>query len=154
MQLLSYSLPSAPHHHWRFGAIVDPMLTWAKVRTARERRQVIPCQAGVLSAVVYANGDDGVCETLASHPILGNLREKSFREIWSSPEAVEARRRISCKECHCTNEVFLWPSVVFQPFELARALAGTRPWRSNEPLPEHERVVVSIGEDGLPEPPT
>ena len=92
-------------------------------------------------------------ETLASHPILGNLREKSFSEIWGSLEAVEARRRISCKECHCTNEVFLWPSVVFQPFQLARALAGARAWRAPEPLSEHERIEVSIGEDGLPEPP-
>ncbi|MEE2663596.1 MAG: radical SAM protein [Myxococcota bacterium] len=138
----------------RFGAVVDPMLTWAKVRTARERRQVIPCKAGILSAVVYANGDVGVCETLASHPVLGNLRERSFREIWYSPEAVEARRKIACKECHCTNEVFLWPSVVFQPFQLARALAGARTWQTLEPLREDERAAVAIGEDGLPEPPT
>ena len=83
-----------------------------------------------------------------------NLREKSFREIWGSPEAVEARRRISCKECHCTNEVFLWPSVVFQPFHLARALAGARAWGTPERLAEHERIAVAIGEDGLPEPRT
>ena len=57
----------------RLGAIVDPMLTWAKVRTAAERRQVVPCQAGVLSGVVYANGDVALCETTASHPPVGNL---------------------------------------------------------------------------------
>ena len=136
----------------RFGAIVDPMLTWAKVKTANERRQVVPCQAGVLSAVVYANGDVGVCETLGSHPVLGNLRDRSFREIWHSPEAREARRKISCKECHCTNEVFLWPSVVFQPAQLVRAMAGARVWQQPEPLGPDERATVAIGEDGLPEP--
>ena len=31
----------AEREEGRFGAIVDPMLTWAKVRTARERRQVV-----------------------------------------------------------------------------------------------------------------
>jgi MoaA/NifB/PqqE/SkfB family radical SAM enzyme len=143
----------AEREQGRLGSVVDPMLTWAKIRTARERQQVIPCKAGILSAVVYANGDVGVCETLASHPVLGNLRERSFREIWHSPEAALARRKIACKECHCTNEVFLWPSVVFQPFQLARALAETRAWRAPEPLREDERAVVAIGEDGLPEPP-
>jgi len=143
----------AEREEGRFGSIVDPMLTWAKVKTARERRQVVPCQAGTLSAVVYANGDVGVCETLGSHPVLGNLRERSFREIWHSPEADEARRRIRCKQCHCTNEIFLWPSVVFQPFQLARAMLGARAWQSPEPLPMRDRVSVPTDEDGLPELP-
>ena len=134
----------------RFGAIVDPMLTWAKVKTADERRQVIPCQAGRMSAVVYANGDVGVCETLASHPVLGNLRDKTFSEIWNSPEASEARRKIACKECHCTNEVFLWPSITFQPQHLARAMLGAKVWRKPEPLRPDERVRVEIDENGLP----
>jgi len=143
----------APRESGRFGASVDPMLTWAKVKTARERRQVVPCQAGTLSAVIYANGDVGVCETLESHPVLGNLRERGFREIWHSPEAAEARRQIRCKACHCTNEVFLWPSIVFQPAQLVRAGAGAQVWRPAEPLPESERAEVRIGDDGLPEPP-
>ena len=49
----------------------------------RERRQVVPCRAGVLSAVVYSNGDVAVCET---HPPLGNLRQRSFQEIWRAAE--------------------------------------------------------------------
>ena len=100
-----------------------------------------------------ANGDVGVCETLESHPVLGNLRERGFREIWHSPEAAEARRQIRCKACHCTNEVFLWPSIVFQPAQLVRAGAGAQVWRPAEPLPESERAEVRIGDDGLPEPP-
>ncbi len=43
---------------------------------------------------------------------------------------------------------------VFQPFHLARALAEARAWGAPERLAEHERVAVSIGEDGLPEPRT
>lgn len=116
----------AAREEGRFGAVVEPLLQWAKVRTARERRQVVPCRAGVLSGVVYANGDVSVCET---HPPLGNLRQRSFREIWTSPEAQALRRAIARKECHCTNEVFLWPSIVFQPLPLARALTGAGVWR-------------------------
>lgn len=107
----------------RFGSSVEPMLQWAKVKTVHAQAQVVPCRAGVLSGVVYANGDVGVCET---HPPLGNLRKKSFREIWDSPEARTLRGQIRAKECWCTNEVFLWPSIVFQPVQLTRAWVGVR----------------------------
>ena len=107
----------------RFGGSVEPMLQWAKVTTMKAQAQVVPCRAGVLSAVVYANGDVSVCET---HEPLGNLRQASFRQIWNSPEARELRGRISARQCWCTNEVFLWPSVVFQPVQLTRAYLGGR----------------------------
>jgi MoaA/NifB/PqqE/SkfB family radical SAM enzyme len=114
----------APREHGRFGSSVDPMLQWAKVKTADERRQVVPCSAGKLTGVVYANGDVSVCET---HPKIGSLRENSFREIWFSQQARALRASIAAGECHCTNEVFLWPSIAFQPLQLARAwVSSTR----------------------------
>lgn len=116
----------SPREQNRYGAIVEPMLQWAKVKTASEQRQVIPCRAGVLSAVIYSNGDVSVCET---HPPLGNLRDRSFREIWYSEQAQALRADIAAKKCHCTNEVFLWPSITFQPLQLARAFVGARAWR-------------------------
>jgi MoaA/NifB/PqqE/SkfB family radical SAM enzyme len=109
--------------HRRFGAVVEPLLQWAKRRTLETQRQFVRCTAGVLSGVVYANGDVAVCET---HPPLGNLRQRRFREIWTSPEASALRARIAARACFCTNEVFLWPSVVFQPAELARAWVGSQ----------------------------
>jgi MoaA/NifB/PqqE/SkfB family radical SAM enzyme len=109
----------------RFGAIVEPMLQCAKMRTAKERRQVVPCLAGRLSAVIYANGDVSFCET---HAPLGNLRQQSFQEIWNSEPARQLRVSIQSKECWCTNEVFLWPSIVFQPTHLVRTLVESRPW--------------------------
>jgi sulfatase maturation enzyme AslB (radical SAM superfamily) len=133
----------ADREEGRFGAIVDPMLTWAKVRTAQERRQVVPCRAGVLSGVVHANGDVAICETAASHPPLGNLRRRSFRELWNSPAAHAQRHAVRCKQCHCTNEVFLWPSVTFQPRQLGRALLGARAWRRPRPLAEEERAPLA-----------
>jgi len=107
----------------RFGAVVEPLLQWAKVRTVETDSQYVPCTAGRLTGVVYANGDVSLCE---SHPPVGNLRRHSFREIWEGEAARDLRRRIRARECHCTNEVFLWPSVVFQPLPLLKALAGTR----------------------------
>lgn len=115
-----------PREQQRFGSIVEPMLQWAKMETLKEQRQVVPCRAGVITGVVYANGDVSVCEL---HEPLGNLRDKSFREIWNSDEAQKLRKSIEAKECWCTTEVFMWPSVVFQPASLARAMVGGKVWK-------------------------
>jgi len=123
----------------RYGAAVEPMLQWAKIRTARELRQVVPCRAGVLTAVVYANGDVSLCET---HPPLGNLRQKSFRQIWRSTEADRLRASIRGKQCWCTNETFLWPSFTYAPAQLVRVVAAARPWREPPPLQPGEKVAL------------
>ena len=62
----------------RYGAIVEPMLQFAKLKSAERETQYVPCRAGVLSAVVHANGDVGICE---QRPTLGNLRQQSFMRI-------------------------------------------------------------------------
>ena len=111
----------------RYGAMVEPMLQWAKIRTATEQRQVVPCKAGRLSAVVYANGDVSMCET---HAPIGNLRKNTFAEIWNTEAAKSLRASIDRKECYCTNEVFLWPSIVFQPLQLIRAMGAAKVWRA------------------------
>ena len=129
----------APREEKRYGSLVEPMLQWAKVKTAQQQTQVIPCRAGILSAVVYANGDVSFCET---HPPLGNLRQKSFRELWYSPEAEALRRSVHAKECWCTNEIFLWPSITYQPVQLAKALVGSRAWAKADPLGDAERRAV------------
>jgi len=107
----------------RFGSSVEPMLQWAKCKTMETNSQYVPCTAGVMSAVVYANGDVGVCET---HPPLGNLRKKSFFEILDSEEAQALRASIRAKECHCTTEVFMWPSIVYKPLQLTKAMIGAK----------------------------
>jgi hypothetical protein len=109
----------------RFGAIVEPMLQWVKTESVLQARQVVPCKAGVLAGVVYANGDVSVCEM---HEPLGNLRKASFREIWNSAKAEQLRAQISANACWCTTEVFLWPSIVFQPVHLMRSMLGGRVW--------------------------
>ena len=123
----------------RFGAIVEPMLQWAKVKTAREQRQVIPCTAGVMTAVIHANGDVAVCE---AHQPIGNLRQNTFRDIWRSAAAGALRGTIARKECHCTTEVFMWPSITFQPVQLARAMVGGRVWQKPRELPLLDRVTL------------
>lgn len=137
----------APREEDRYGSLVEPMLQWGKVKTIEEQDQVIPCQAGRLSAVVYANGDVSVCEI---HEPLGNLREQPFWEIWDSEEAHQLRESIACKECHCTTEVFMWSSIVHQPTQLARAMIGAEVWKKPTPLGPDERVDIELDDRKLP----
>jgi MoaA/NifB/PqqE/SkfB family radical SAM enzyme len=134
----------SPREQGRYGSVVEPMLQWAKSRTAATQTQVVPCRAGVLNAVVYSNGDVSVCE---NHPPLGNLRLKSFWEIWNSPEARALRKSIAAKECYCTNEVFLWPSITYQPQQLVRAILGAKVWQGVKPLSEVEKVDVGLDQN-------
>jgi MoaA/NifB/PqqE/SkfB family radical SAM enzyme len=115
----------APREDSRYGSVVEPMLQWAKVETVRQKRQVVPCTAGRITGVVYANGDVSVCEL---HKPIGNLRRNTFPEIWHSEEARQLRASIARKECHCTTEVFLWPSIVYQPVSLMKAAVRGQIW--------------------------
>jgi MoaA/NifB/PqqE/SkfB family radical SAM enzyme len=137
----------APREDGRYGSIVEPLLQWAKVETIKQQRQVVPCQAGRLSAVVYANGDVSVCEM---HEPVGNLRKNSFPEIWHSAQAAQLRESIARKECHCTTEVFLWPSVVYQPPSLAKAMLSTNIWQKPTPLQAGEKVVITLDDVKMP----
>lgn len=131
-----------PRERNRYGSAVEPMLQWAKVQTIKERRQVIPCRAGKLSMVVYANGDVAVCE---QHKPLGNLRNKSFWEIWRSEEAKALRASIERKDCYCTTEVFMWSSITYQPAQLAKALVAGKVWQKPAPLSPEERIDPQSG---------
>jgi MoaA/NifB/PqqE/SkfB family radical SAM enzyme len=133
----------APREQSRYGSSVEPMLQWAKVETVKQERQVIPCKAGRISGVVYANGDVGVCEI---HKPIGNLREKTFPQIWHSEEARRLRASIAAKECYCTTEVFLWSSIVYQPLPLARAMVAGKVWQAAAPLEQSQWEPVTLAD--------
>lgn len=139
----------APRERTRYGSVVEPMLQWAKVKTAREQRQVVPCKAGILSAVVHANGNIALCE---QHEPIGNLRKNSFMEIWYSEEARKLRASIKAKECYCTNEIFMWPSITFQPLQLTRALTQAKVWQVPAEMTPEERVSWQGHTGDLPLP--
>ncbi len=134
----------APREEGRYGAVVEPMLQWTKIETLKQQKQIVPCRAGRLSVVVYANGDVSLCEI---HEPIGNLRQNSFSEIWSSPAAQRLRRSISAKECHCTTEVFMWSSIVYQPASLTRVLWNSKAWQKATPLPREQWEAVTLNDE-------
>jgi hypothetical protein len=87
-----------------------------------------------------------VCEL---HQPLGNLRQQSFQDIWNSERATRLRQAIAAKACHCTTEVFLWPSIVYQPKSLTQAIVGARVWEQARPLGPGEKIAVTSS-DGAP----
>jgi MoaA/NifB/PqqE/SkfB family radical SAM enzyme len=131
----------------RYGSIVEPMLQWTKVKTLQKQQQVTPCTAGRLSVVVYANGDVSACEL---HVPIGNLRKNSFPEIWESLHAQNLRQSIANKECYCTTEVFMWPSIVYQPSSLAQAMIGAKVWQHPKPLEANEKIAINLDEAKMP----
>jgi MoaA/NifB/PqqE/SkfB family radical SAM enzyme len=70
-------------------------------RTLTEKRQIIPCLAGVASAQIAPNGDVWTCCIRAES--VGNLREHNydFSSVWNTPKANDMRRSIKAGECYC-----------------------------------------------------
>jgi MoaA/NifB/PqqE/SkfB family radical SAM enzyme len=96
-------------------------------RTLVEKRQVIPCLAGVASAQIAPNGDVWACCVRAES--VGNLREHNydFPATWNTTRANELRRSIKAGECYCplanasyTNMLCHTPTVAIVAVEVAK----------------------------------
>src|SRR5450432_933656 len=70
-------------------------------RTLVEKRQIIPCMAGIASAQIAPNGDVWTCCIRAES--VGNLRDYNydFTAAWTTAKANEMRRSIKAGECYC-----------------------------------------------------
>ena len=70
-------------------------------RILEEKRQVIPCYAGVASAQIAPDGDVWMCCVQAK--TVGSLRENNydFSKIWFSERAKEMRLEIKTGQCYC-----------------------------------------------------
>ena len=89
-------------------------------RILKEKRQVIPCYAGVSN--VHINYDGGVwpCCVLGYDQEMGNLRDYNydFMKLWYSDKAREVRAYIKGKNCACplanqaySNELMHFPTL-------------------------------------------
>jgi MoaA/NifB/PqqE/SkfB family radical SAM enzyme len=70
-------------------------------RTLTDRRQVIPCMAGIASAQIAPNGDIWTCCIRAES--MGNLRDYDydFRAVWETARATQLRQSVKAGECYC-----------------------------------------------------
>jgi MoaA/NifB/PqqE/SkfB family radical SAM enzyme len=84
------------------------------------RKQIIPCYAGEMNAVIDPYGNVSFCEMRGS---FGNLRkaEYDFKKIWNSPAAEKQRSEIKTGKCSCYHPCYQFVNIMFNPLELAAA---------------------------------
>ncbi len=70
-------------------------------KTLKEKRQILPCYAGFISAQIAPDGNVWPCCIKAES--MGNLREVNydFKKVWLSNEAKKLRKPIREKRCFC-----------------------------------------------------
>jgi MoaA/NifB/PqqE/SkfB family radical SAM enzyme len=69
----------------------------------RQRREIIPCYAGIASSQISATGQVWECCTRAD--VLGNVREYNYDypRLFHSPQANKIRKQIKQEHCFCTH---------------------------------------------------
>ncbi len=84
-------------------------------RTQTERKQLVPCYAGRLTAVVTESGDVYPCESFTGK--LGNVRESGYdlRQVLRSPENETVRAAIKRGDCYCSHECYMMMNILFNP---------------------------------------
>ena len=67
----------------------------------RDKKQIIPCYAGIASAQISPDGDIWSCCIKAES--MGNLRKNdyNFKKIWFNKKMKDERKSIKNKECYC-----------------------------------------------------
>lgn len=70
-------------------------------KTLKEKRQIIPCYAGIISAQIAPDGEVWACCIKAES--MGNLRQADydFKRVWFSDEAQRIREPIRAGRCFC-----------------------------------------------------
>lgn len=82
-----------------FRAVYYPLVA----EILRERRQVIPCYAGISNAHLSPYGELWPCCVLGEDQPLGNLRDAGydFGKVWHSSQARQVREFIRQGRCYC-----------------------------------------------------
>lgn len=73
------------------------------VQTLREKRQVLPCYAGISNVQINPYGEVWPCCILGYDKPMGDLREANydFKRVWQSRQANEVRKHIKDGNCYC-----------------------------------------------------
>lgn len=82
------------------------------MQVIEQRKKLVPCFAGIIDGVIYANGDVSFCEL--TKPV-GNLQEYGFdlERLWQSHQATTMRNNI--KHCFCTHGCNISTGLMFEP---------------------------------------
>jgi MoaA/NifB/PqqE/SkfB family radical SAM enzyme len=89
-------------------------------RIMRERRQVIPCYAGWLSAHILPDGEVWECSVMGTS--MGNLRDVGYdmRKLWFSARANEVRHAVKTRGCFCPVANISYTNMMCDPRSVLR----------------------------------
>ncbi len=95
------------------------------IRILRERRQVIPCYAGISNVHINYDGQVWPCCVLGYSKPMGSLREHGydFQKVWRSEQAYRVRKYIKDGNCACPLANQAYSNILLSPRYLMKAIA-------------------------------
>jgi len=99
------------------------MLLWRlTLKIYHKKRYISPCYAGMLSGIIYANGDVFPCELLNKK--VGNIKDfnYNFKKLWLSEKAKEINKFIKNSKCFCIHDCNLICNILFNPRHIFKLL--------------------------------
>jgi MoaA/NifB/PqqE/SkfB family radical SAM enzyme len=94
------------------------------VRIMKEKRQVIPCYAGISNAHMSPYGDIWPCCTLGYEMSMGNVRyyNYDFNAVWNSSKANRTREYIRQGNCYCPLANQTYSNILMHPMSMLNAM--------------------------------
>ncbi|MFP4085193.1 MAG: radical SAM/SPASM domain-containing protein [Desulfobacteraceae bacterium] len=94
------------------------------VRIIREKRQVIPCYAGISNVHINYDGEVWPCCVLGYAKPMGSLREEGydFQKVWHSEQADRVRKYIKDGNCACPLANQAYSNILCSPTYLIKVL--------------------------------
>lgn len=101
-------------------------------RWLKEKKQIIPCYAGVLSCQISSWGEVWPC--CVKGDSMGNLRnfDYNFKKVWFSNKAGGIRKNIKNKNCSCPLANSSYTNMLLSPSALGRVLRSLIKWPKRE----------------------
>lgn len=114
-------------------------------RWLRDRKQVIPCFAGISNAHISPYGDLWPCAILAGSKSLGNLKDVDydFFKLWHSSRADEVRASIKRGECDCPLANQAYANMLLSPRAMARVGATIARAKADRTAPTPEPTATT-----------
>lgn len=94
------------------------------IKILRERRQVIPCYAGISNAHINYDGEVWPCCVLGYSKPMGSLRDHAynFKELWHSDQAKQVRLYIKDGNCACPLANQAYSNILCSPTYLLKSV--------------------------------
>lgn len=94
------------------------------VKMMKEKRQVIPCYAGISNVHLDPYGGLWPCCILGYEKSFGNLRDAvyDFDKIWRSKQAAQIRKFIRDKNCYCPLANQAYSNILLHPISMLKVI--------------------------------